>query len=58
VSGLAEALAEVASDPERRSRMGAASRERVMRLFAWPAIAQRTAAVYEEMLAPGRGPSS
>ena len=50
VAGLAAAIAPLAADPDLRRRMGRAGRERVERAFSWRAIADRTIAVYEEML--------
>ena len=55
VAGLASAIASLASDPALRGRMGQAGRERVERAFSWDAIADRTIAVYEEMLRAARG---
>jgi phosphatidylinositol alpha-mannosyltransferase len=43
---LGEALRALATDPERRLRLGAAARERAER-FAWPRIAAEVADVYE-----------
>jgi glycosyltransferase involved in cell wall biosynthesis len=51
VGALAAALEESARDPERRARYGQAGRERLGALFLWPAIAKRTVALYEELLA-------
>lgn len=50
VAGLALAIAPLAADADLRRRMGRAGRERVERDFSWRAIADRTIAVYEEML--------
>jgi glycosyltransferase involved in cell wall biosynthesis len=50
VSGLTDALAVLAADPSLRQRMGRAGRTRVERSFSWDGIAERTIAVYEEML--------
>jgi starch synthase len=49
--GLAEAITEIALDPDRARAMGAAGRERVLSEFGWPAIAQQTVAVYSAVLA-------
>jgi phosphatidylinositol alpha-mannosyltransferase len=46
---LGEALHGLAFDPERRSRMAAAARERAER-FAWPRVATEVVEVYEEAL--------
>jgi phosphatidyl-myo-inositol alpha-mannosyltransferase len=47
---LGEALHGLAFDPERRSRMAAAARERAER-FAWPRVAGEVVEVYEDVLA-------
>ena len=49
VRDLAAALTEVASDPERAARMGAAGRERAETEFSWTAIAEQTRAVYRSV---------
>lgn len=49
--GLAEALAEALADPARRRAWGERGRERALALFAWPALAGRVVALYEELLA-------
>jgi phosphatidyl-myo-inositol alpha-mannosyltransferase len=46
---LGEALHALAFDPERRTRMAAAARERAER-FAWPRVASEVVEVYEEAL--------
>jgi phosphatidylinositol alpha-mannosyltransferase len=46
---LGEALRSLAFDPDRRSAMAEAARERADR-FAWPAVAREVAEVYEEAL--------
>jgi len=48
---LAAALAVLLDDPERRLRMGAAARARVVERFGWRSVAERTAAVYERAVA-------
>ena len=53
VAALAEALGPIAADPDLRKTMGAAGRRRVEQLFSWDRIAERTIAVYEELLAQG-----
>jgi starch synthase len=47
---LARALNELATDPERARRFGAAGRARVVEHFSWSAIAERTAALYRTLL--------
>jgi glycosyltransferase involved in cell wall biosynthesis len=54
VEGLAAALAELTDDAARRTAMGERARARVGERFAWPAIADRTLALYEELLAGTR----
>ena len=48
-STLADAVAEVLADPDRRDRLRAASRAARDGRFAWPAIAANTEAVYREV---------
>ncbi|HET7034767.1 MAG TPA: glycosyltransferase [Thermomicrobiaceae bacterium] len=48
---LAERLRLLLEKPELRARMGRAARLRVEREFTWPVVAQRTAALYEALLA-------
>lgn len=48
---LAAAITEVLDDPERRARMGAAGRQRVIDHFSWSAIAKEVIALYEHVLA-------
>ncbi len=52
---LAKAIATLLEQPETRRRLGARGRERVEALYAWPRVAARTVAVYEEVLAERRG---
>ncbi|CAA9512077.1 MAG: hypothetical protein AVDCRST_MAG17-2061 [uncultured Solirubrobacterales bacterium] len=47
---LAEALSELAADPERLEAMGRAARARAQR-FAWPRVAGEVVAAYEDALA-------
>ncbi|GAA4422720.1 glycogen synthase [Georgenia halophila] len=47
---LAEALTAVVSDDARASRMGVAARRRVEDYFSWDAVADRTLAVYRQVL--------
>ena len=51
VGELEAAIAALLDDPERRTRMGAAGRSRVEELFSWRAVAEATAAAYEETIA-------
>lgn len=48
---LADAIASLLADPDRRRRMGAAGVERINAQFSWRVCAQRTAALYEDVLA-------
>jgi glycosyltransferase involved in cell wall biosynthesis len=48
--GLAAAIRRLIDDPELRSRLGLAARQRAEREFAWDVIAARTADMYERML--------
>ena len=43
---IAGAILALLRDPDRARRMGAAGRERLLREFAWPAVARRTASAY------------
>ncbi len=54
VGELEAALAALLDDPERRTAMGAAGRARVQELFSWRAVAEATAAAYEETIADYR----
>ena len=47
---LAAAIATLLDDPERRRRMGAAGRARVMERFTWQVTARGTAACYDAVL--------
>ena len=40
---------ELVADPDRAAAMGRAGRARVLEHFAWPAIAQQTAALYRSL---------
>ncbi|HEX7589533.1 MAG TPA: glycogen synthase [Demequinaceae bacterium] len=51
VADLASALETVATDPARAKVMGAAGKVRAAEHFSWEAIADRTVAVYEALLA-------
>ncbi len=50
VADLAAALTEVVADPATARRMGEAGRARVEAEFSWGAIADRTRAIYDELL--------
>jgi glycosyltransferase involved in cell wall biosynthesis len=50
---LAAALADVVDRPAERRRRGAAARRDARARFAWPALARRVAAVYDEVAGPG-----
>ena len=54
VGELESAIAALLDDPERRTTMGAAGRARVEELFSWRAVAEATAAAYEETIAAFR----
>jgi glycosyltransferase involved in cell wall biosynthesis len=58
VGQLTQAIAALLDDPERRSRMGRAGRERVLDRFSWHAVAVATAAAYERAIADHRGEPS
>ena len=47
---LAAAINRLLADPKLRERMARAGRKRVEREFAWPAIAQQTAALYASLV--------
>jgi glycosyltransferase involved in cell wall biosynthesis len=51
---LAEAIQSLLLDPARRGRMGTAGAERIRREFSWRVCAEKTAALYEEVLAERR----
>ena len=48
---LADRLDLLLQDPGKRRNMGRAGRARVVHMFAWPRVAARTAALYDELLA-------
>ena len=51
VAELTSALERLLDDPERRARLGAAGRRRVEELFSWKAVAEKTAAAYDDAIA-------
>jgi glycosyltransferase involved in cell wall biosynthesis len=53
VGELYDALGRLLDDPERRARMGAAGRRRVLEEFSWHAVAVATAEAYERAVARG-----
>jgi glycosyltransferase involved in cell wall biosynthesis len=50
VGELERALGAMLDDPARRERMGRAGRRRVLEKFSWRAVAEATAAAYEEVV--------
>ncbi|HEV2796329.1 MAG TPA: glycosyltransferase family 4 protein [Nocardioides sp.] len=54
VGELVSAIAALLDDPGRRTAMGAAGRARVEEMFSWRAVAEATAAAYEETIADYR----
>jgi len=48
---IAERLNALVADPDRAAEMGRAGRRRAVERFAWPAIAEQTAALYRELAA-------
>ena len=50
VGELVTALEALLDDPERRARMGRAGRERVLEHFTWRAVAEATAAAYQDAI--------
>jgi starch synthase len=55
VSGIAERVNALVADPVRAKEMGRAGRRRVVEHFAWPAIAEQTAALYLRVSAARAG---
>ena len=51
---LGQAVLRLSSDPALRERLGKAARERVLRDHAWERIAERTRAIYEQVLTRSR----
>jgi alpha-maltose-1-phosphate synthase len=52
-AAIAEGVNELVRDPDRAAAMGKAGRRRVLEHFAWPAIAEQTAALYRSLAAVG-----
>ena len=52
---LADRIGELLADPARARAMGVASRARVEARFAWPAIAEKTVALYRTLVGGGVG---
>lgn len=52
-TALADAIAALLEDPERRDRMGQRGRERMREQFDWEAAARETVTVYREAIADG-----
>lgn len=50
VGELTRALADLLDDPDRREAMGRRGRERVLARFSWRAVAEATAAAYDEVV--------
>ncbi|WP_203335669.1 glycosyltransferase family 4 protein [Nocardioides limicola] len=50
VGELAQAIEAMLDDPERAARMGAAGRARALERFSWRAVAETTAAAYQEVI--------
>jgi alpha-maltose-1-phosphate synthase len=50
-AGIATRVNELVADPARAQAMGEAGRRRVLEHFAWPAIAEQTAALYRSLAA-------
>jgi glycosyltransferase involved in cell wall biosynthesis len=55
VGELELAIGALLDDPERRTRMGRAGRERVKERFSWHAVAVATAAAYERVINESKG---
>jgi glycosyltransferase involved in cell wall biosynthesis len=51
IDGLGRALSELIASGALRKKLGRAGQERALARFAWPAIAKRTIALYEDLLA-------
>jgi D-inositol-3-phosphate glycosyltransferase len=55
---LAAALGDLLSDPERRARLGAAGRSRVVAGYGWPEIARKTEIDYRRIIRSAATPSA
>ncbi len=53
-AALAEAMASLIADPERRRRQGEAGRQRVIAEFGWDAVARKVHAIYERVIAAAK----
>jgi glycosyltransferase involved in cell wall biosynthesis len=49
---MAEALMRVVNDPDTRRRMGATAYMRSRERYSWPALAERVARVYDDVVYP------
>ena len=58
VEELANALAGLLDDPNRRARMGAAGRRRALERFSWRAVAEATAAAYARAVEAAHRPAT
>ena len=47
VEGLADAIADLAHHPQKRKKLGELLRQRVTKLFTWPAAAKKIESVYK-----------
>jgi glycosyltransferase involved in cell wall biosynthesis len=54
--GLAEALAQLLADPQRRAELGAAGRERAARMFSWPSVTRELEQALEARALPAGEP--
>ena len=53
-AALAQAIGSLLGDPERRTRMGRAGRERALRLFDWDRTAEQFERIYADVVARAR----
>jgi ribosomal-protein-alanine N-acetyltransferase len=51
--GLARGIVELTLQPELRARLAGAARQRAVAEFGWPALAEKQARVWRELLTPG-----
>ncbi len=49
-AALAAAVNELLADPARAAAMGRAGRDRAVTEFGWPAVAEKTARLYEALV--------